>query len=414
MGHSSIPAVRQAGLGSNTAWMLLGLAARFTLQLISFVLLARSLGAAAFGAFSGALALSTLLSPFVELGGYSMIVRDLSRGVVARLALGRALYAMIFNVLPGLGLLAVIKWLALPTVPWQVALCVGAAELIGARWLSLVSAVHVGQGMLWRNAVLEVVSGATRLLLVVALTATPSLSLWAWLYLLQSVLIGAAALSWTIMSYGRPSVGRVDLRERFQEGLHFAVGTSAQNAYTDVDKIMLPRLAGLEAVGIYTGAFRFVVVAFLPLNAFLGALYPRFFEAGQYGYSAARQVAWRALPITAAYGLLACTGLWLAAPLLPRLLGPGFGESVQALRALSVLLLVQSLYFPFADALTGSGHQGLRTARQIMALLLNIVFNAIFIPKLGWLGAVYATLFSQVALLISLLTVQPKGERYVA
>lgn len=68
MGHSSIPAVRQAGLGSNTAWMLLGLAARFTLQLISFVLLARSLGAAAFGAFSGALALSTLLSPVVELG----------------------------------------------------------------------------------------------------------------------------------------------------------------------------------------------------------------------------------------------------------------------------------------------------------------------------------------------------------
>lgn len=220
-----------------------------------------------------------------------------------------------------------------------------------------------------------------------------------WLYLLQSVLIGAAALSWTIMSYGRPSVGRVDLRERFQEGLHFAVGTSAQNAYTDVDKIMLPRLAGLEAVGIYTGAFRFVVVAFLPLNAFLGALYPRFFEAGQYGYSAARQVAWRALPITAAYGLLACTGLWLAAPLLPRLLGPGFGESVQALRALSVLLLVQSLYFPFADALTGSGLQRVRTAGQVGSLICNIGLNLVLIPRLGWLGAVYSSITTQVMLL---------------
>jgi O-antigen/teichoic acid export membrane protein len=366
--HSQSPAARQAGLGSNTAWMLLGLVARSGLQLAAFVLLARSLGAAAFGSFSGALAVAALLSPFVELGGYSLIVRDLSRGVLARLALGRALYAMVLNILPGLGVLAVIKWLALPTVPWQVALCVGSAELIGARWLSLVSAVHVGQGVLWRNAVMEVASGATRLVLVLALTASPSLSLWAWLYLSQSLLMGVAALSWASASFGRPSVGSLDLRERFQAGLHFAVGTSAQNAYTDLDKIMLPRLAGLEAVGLYTGAFRFVVVAFLPLNAFLGALYPRFFEAGQRGYPAARRVAFRALPLTAAYGSLACAGLWLAAPLLPRLLGADFEDSVQALRALSALVLVQSLYFPFADALTGSGHQHSRTIRQVLSL----------------------------------------------
>lgn len=399
MGQSRSLVARQPGLGANTAWMLLGLLARFTLQLLAFVLLARSLGATDFGAFSGALAVAALLSPFVELGGYSLIVRDLSRGLVARLALGRALHTLVFNLLPGMVLLGVLKWLALPAVSWQVALCVGLAELTGARVLSLVSAVHVGQGMLWRNAVLEVASGLTRLVLVLALAATPSLPLWAWLYLLQSLLMGLAALGWASRSFGHPSSDGLNYRERLQEGGHFAVGVSAQNAYTDLDKAMLPRLAGLEAAGIYTGAFRFVVVAFLPLNAFLGALYPRFFEAGAQGYAAARRVAWQALPLTAAYGGLACAALWLTAPLLPRLLGSEFSDSVPALRALAVLVLVQGLYFPFADALTGSGLQRQRTAGQVTSLICNAGLNLILIPQIGWLGAVYASIATQLLLL---------------
>lgn len=380
--------------------MLVGLGARFVLQFLAFLLLARALGAAGFGAFSGALALATLLSPFVELGGYSMIVQDLSRGTPARLALGHALRVALGSVLPGLGLLAALKLLALPQVSWQVVLCIGLAEFVGARWLSLVSALHVGQGLLWRNAVLEVASGLTRLVLVLALIGAPSLSLWAWLYLLQGTLVGLLALGWASRSFGWPVLSGATWLARAGTGLHFAVGASAQNAYTDLDKAMLPRLASLEAAGIYTGAFRFVVVAFLPLNAFLGALYPRFFEAGQHGYLAARRVAWRALPVTAAYGGLACAALWLAAPLLPRLLGPGFEGSVGALRGLSLLLVLQSLYFPFADALTGSGLQRLRTAGQVATLVCNAGLNFLLIPHFGWAGAVYASLASQVILLM--------------
>ncbi len=385
----------------DSSWMLAALAAKSVLQLVAFVLLARQLGPQAFGTFSSALALAALLSPLVELGGYSLIVRDVSRQVPPARALGNSLIVLLTNVPLGLLIVLGVAFVALPGVPWTTLLLVALAELLFTRVIVLVNAVFVAQSALWCNAVIEVVGGVVRLALVVYLARTGGdLGAWVGLYLLQTALLSVGALVWAARLTGRP-VGRWrEWRDRLGPGVHFAVGGMAQNAYTDLDKAMLPRLADLGAAGIYNSAFRFVMVAFLPLSALLGALYPRFFEAGREGYPAARRLALRTMPLTAGYGLLAGAALLLGAAWLPALLGPGFAETAPALRWLAALLLIQGLYAPFADALTGSGLQRLRTTGQVGALLLNALLNFWLIPRYGWLGAVWSSLISQSFLLL--------------
>src|SRR5947209_6974279 len=57
-----------------TAWMMAGYAVRLGCQTIVFIWVARLLGPGAFGAFAASMALANLLTPFVDLGAYSLII----------------------------------------------------------------------------------------------------------------------------------------------------------------------------------------------------------------------------------------------------------------------------------------------------------------------------------------------------
>jgi O-antigen/teichoic acid export membrane protein len=205
----------------------------------------------------------------------------------------------------------------------------------------------------------------------------------------------AQCSAWQLWGFPRGKLR--GLWARMREGWHFAFGQSAQMAHLDLDKALLPRLASLEAAGIYTAAFRFAAVAYLPLNAFESAIYPRFFQAGQRSLAEARRFAEQTLCVTAVYGLVAAACLWVVAPWLLRFsLGHDFAGSVAALRWLAVLPLLQSLYLPLADALTGSGRQAWRTGGQLGALLVSAGLNWWLIPQAGWRGAAWAMIVSHV------------------
>jgi O-antigen/teichoic acid export membrane protein len=389
----------------NTAWLTLGYASRLVLQLGAFALLARVLAPAGFGAFAGALALVTLLSPLVELGSYGLVVRDVSTGVPVPRAVGSSLLLGAALLPVGLAAAALLKPLALPMIPWRVVLALAAAEMVGARLVQLAGAVHAATGTLWRPAVMETASGALRLALVGVLFATGGgAGAWSLLYLAHATVVGGLALAWTVRGWGRPVLDPASARARLRPGAHFAVGGAAQSLYTDLDKAMLPRLSTLDATGVYSAAARLIAVAHLPLNAFLGAMCPRFFAAGPAAPAAARRLAWRVLPLTAAYGALVTLGLWLCAPLLTQVLGEQYHDTVRAVRLLALVPLLQALWYPFADAMTGSGRQPQRTRGQIVALGINAALNVWLIPAYGWAGAVWATLASELVLLAYLVT----------
>jgi O-antigen/teichoic acid export membrane protein len=90
------------------------------------------------------------------------------------------------------------------------------------------------------------------------------------------------------------------------------------------------------------------------------------------------------------------------APLLPRLLGPGYEESACVLRWLSVLPLLKAVQYLCGDAMTGADLQRRRTAIQGGLALANVALNILLDPVFGWRGAAAATLVSDTVLAAAL------------
>jgi len=90
------------------------------------------------------------------------------------------------------------------------------------------------------------------------------------------------------------------------------------------------------------------------------------------------------------------------APFLPVLLGSEYTLSAEVLPLLAPILLFRATHYLAADALTGAGYQGLRSAVQVGVALLNLGLNLWWIPLFGWKGAVWSSLASDGLLAASL------------
>jgi O-antigen/teichoic acid export membrane protein len=188
----------------------------------------------------------------------------------------------------------------------------------------------------------------------------------------------------------------------WKEGFLFAIGASSATVYNDIDKVMVARLASLSAAGAYAAASRAVGMAFTPILALFTAAYYRFFAAGATGITGTLELARKLAPAVLSLGIAAALGLWFAAPLAPRILGPGYGDAVEALRWLSIVPLLQAVFYLAGDVLTGAGLQGLRSAAQVGAAALNISLNLWLIPAYSWRGAATATVITDTTLAVAL------------
>ncbi len=69
----------KSGLVRNTMWMFLGQGLRLVIQALYFIEIARSLGAANYGAFIGVVALVGIAFPFGALGSGNLLVKNVAR-----------------------------------------------------------------------------------------------------------------------------------------------------------------------------------------------------------------------------------------------------------------------------------------------------------------------------------------------
>jgi O-antigen/teichoic acid export membrane protein len=132
------------------------------------------------------------------------------------------------------------------------------------------------------------------------------------------------------------------------------------------------------------------------------AAYARFFQHGASGISGSLNFAKRILPIAGIYGLSAGIGLLLFAPVIPYVLGDEYAGAIEALRWLAPLLFLKAMHGFAADALTGAGFQGVRSAMQATIAVFNVLVNLWLIPLYSWRGAVWSSWASDGLLMLSL------------
>jgi O-antigen/teichoic acid export membrane protein len=394
-------------LGRNTVWMFMGHGTGILIKATYFVLIARFLGATQYGAFAGVVALIAILAPFSTLGSGSLLVKNVSRNhSLFREYWGNCLFMTLVSGSILMLLVLAIARLILPgRIPLLLVALVALSDLFLARAVDVCMQAFQAFEMVARMARVNIVGGSCRLLGAVGLglfAHHPTALSWGAVYLCSSAIGAIVGVSWVSGALGTPALAVWRIRPELLEGCYWAVGLSAQSIYNDIDKTMLTRLSTLDAVGIYAAAYRLIDAAFIPLRSVLYAAFARFFKHGSSGVAGSTRYAYRLMPRTGGYGLLACVSLMVFAPVVPRFLGKEYATAVEAVRWLAPIVFFRSLHYFFGDSLSGAGHQGLRTIMHVWVAVLNVVLNLWLIPIYSWRGAAWASLASDGMLMVSM------------
>jgi O-antigen/teichoic acid export membrane protein len=385
-------------LAKNASWMFLGQGVSFVVQACYFILLARLLGADQYGIFVGAAAAVSLLSQYSTLGSGLVLVRQVSRDHSEFPRYWGNVLITTFSV----GLVVIMAlarfggWMVGPASA-SVLVLVAVSECTCARLAEGGGQAFQAFERLKLTAVLTSLTNIARLMIaagMVLLLRHATVRQWAIASLFVSCLSATLALVLVTTQLGWPRFDFRLLRSRALEGVGFSIAASTTSIYNDLDKAMLSRYGMLAANGIYSMAYRVIDMSCTPIRALQSAAFPRFCQLGHKGARGSIAFTRRLLGKTLPFGLLAAAVLFVAAPVIPYLVGRSFANSVSALQWLCLLPVFRSLHLGAGDTLTGAGYQRYRTAAQLSAAALNFGLNLWLIPTYSWHGAAWSSLIT--------------------
>ncbi|HBA90107.1 MAG TPA: polysaccharide biosynthesis protein [Geobacter sp.] len=390
--------LRKSELSRDTMWMLLGHGAQLPIRAVYFVLIARSLGAQGYGAFIGVTSLATMMAPFASMGSGNILIKHVAsdRSEFARFWGRTILLTWSSGVILTIATAVLSLFILPPTIPFLLVVTVAIADLLFLSMLNVSAQAFQGFQRMTMTSFLLVLPNATRLLALVVLIAIkkPTPMDLGYVYLVSTGIAFLAGVYLVGRELGKAAYrGRI-LDAEVREGLYFSVALCSQSIFNDIDKTMLTRLSTLQAAGIYAAAYRLIDVAFIPIRSLISASYARFFQSGAQGMRGTVALVGKLLPVAAGYALAASLVLFVSAPLLPLVFGRDFAEATDALRWLALLPLLKVLHYFPANALTGAGFQGLRTACLVTTALFNVALNLWLVPTYSWKGSACASLAS--------------------
>ena len=380
---------------------------RLVVQGVYFVILARSFEPAKYGAYVGIVAIVSIFIPFASWGSGEVLIQNVSRErslfkeywgttILKTLVFGSVFISLI---------LIIYKFISIPNISIYSVFFVALANLIFLRLNDASRDAFIAVGLMNYTAKSIVLVSLNRFFAAIVFIAcfdNPSVLTWCILYCVATFLASIMSTFLVVKQVGYPKFELSKISSELKLGLSFAISVSAQNIYNDLDKSMLAKLSTLEATGIYGAAYHILNVAFTPIQSVALASFRKFFQQGASGIKGSLALCKKLLPMNVGYSLAAIVGIIIFSPLIPRILGSEYQNSVFALIWLAPTIIFRTLHFLAADTLTGSNHQSVRTIVQVLVAIINGILNFLLIPNYGWHGAIWATIASEFLLMIFL------------
>lgn len=379
------------------AWMVV----RAATQAVTVVLLARQLGAQAYGQVVAVVAVASFLVPFAGLGLSHLVLRNVARDPEREANyVAHATYWWVRTLLPCIvvaiataGLLLP-GGLSIPSVIGVLACEIAAASLteLRARHRQAQQNIHACGAI---NAGLPFFRLLALSILFLAVAAPmPSDVLWAYtgsaLAYLLLLLWGARGTQYAACRALPEIMGP-------RAGLSFALSSFSMRLQAEFNKPILAQSA-FTLAGSYNVAQRAVELASLPLLALQEALWPRLY---------AQQEPMRQLRSTgsALFGLSLALGvsIWAASPLLPLVFGASFEGAVPVLRALAWLPMIQVLRALLNFVAIHHGQMQRIAKASIVGAIVGVISVATLVPTRGMMGAAISTYLTELVMISLLL-----------
>ena len=409
---SGLPTWRPGLLAKGTAAMTAAMGLRTLVQAFIFLIVARLLSIADYGAYSAILAISGTLGCFSGWGTHVAMVRNVSRNPIRFTAeWGMTLTAIVISAPILLSIYIPLAMGLLPSdVSFTAVALIGLGDLVFAPVGQAAITAYQSHDRMGRAAYLSLmpvlprlVGGIALIPLVSVFPARWHLITWASLYTI-SALAGSVYAWWIVhIELGAPlRPSRSDLLNALRGGGAFAFGSAATKIYADIDKTMLARLTTLEAAGAYSAGYRFAEFATVPVLSLISAAMPRWFRAGENGMAGAIECVRRIIIIPFVYCSLAGLCLYFCADILPFMLGAAYGDAVLALQWLAFLPIASMPRLLLQSLLIGANRQNCAVKILAGGSLINILLNIWLIPLWNWQGAVAATYAAEFAMALSM------------
>jgi O-antigen/teichoic acid export membrane protein len=199
-------------------------------------------------------------------------------------------------------------------------------------------------------------------------------------------------------------------RQLISQARVFALAMICVTIYWKADVSLLSKLRGLDEVGLYTAAYRFLMMALVIVDSFVNSLFPvisNYYRAssresvGEAGLAAGPEDGKFDLACKKGLHLLMILTLpvamslsLLAGPVILLIYGPEYAGAIPVLQILIWVVVPYAISQIFDYALVASNNQRFALWVIAVSMAANLVLNWFLIRRMGFLGAAWAALIS--------------------
>jgi O-antigen/teichoic acid export membrane protein len=191
---------------------------------------------------------------------------------------------------------------------------------------------------------------------------------------------------------------RLSAKQLLKKSVIFNIYAFVGNLYDRLDVVLLSRLAGDYATGVYSAAYRPLgTIQLVPYGVLYSLLPALSRNAG--GLEEQRRLE-RAMGflLSTAFAVVLATMVF-AGPAVRLLLGERYSESAVALKILIWAVILRYLNYALNVRLLAGGHERVFVATSLVCLGVNVLGNLILIPIYSWRAAAVLTIVTEIALL---------------
>ncbi len=370
---------------------------------VTALVLARHLGVDGFGGFNYLFAFIYFFLALNDLGVNTVVVREISKTparaaeVIGGMLSFRLLLGTVMLVLAW----ATIAWMRFPAgLAWPLAVF---SLVVPLNALRLPATIFQSELQFEYGAVVEIGSRIANLAMVLAVVWAGGRLLGVASVLAAGELVGIVLTWWLAGRLVRP-VWHVDTRlwaTVLKSSLPIGLAGVLVAAVNRVDFLMLERMANLDQVGLYGAAYKVTNLLERVPQMMMVAFYPLMARASTAGVGSLRRLYRRsALGLGALALPIALAVTWAGPTLLRLMFGADFVAAYSGLRVLiwSTACIFTAISAGFA--LVTIGWERASLAIWAVATVVNVTLNLLWIPRFGFVGAAWATVWAYVVVLV--------------
>jgi O-antigen/teichoic acid export membrane protein len=377
------------------------------LSLVFYLALARKFGESGLGDYSLAFALATLAGLGIEFGLRALVTRRIARNPELASHYWGTLVVLQVGLTVVIGLMLHL-WSVVAGYSHELYFLVATAFLgmaLRAFGLSFVAFLEAVEAM-DKSAILEF---AARFASVACGLALIGVGARLQIVMLAHVIGGAAylglAVHWVRQRFG-PLTFLVDLglvKRTLLAALPFVGASLLYEVYARADIILLHQLVGETATGQYAAAIRLIVTPLAAVFLVGVAIYPKLSQSGDTDTAEGANLFLSTLKWLSILGMSGAVILVsVGDKVLIMLFGQGFADAGDLVRWMAILFFSGSVKVPYERLLFARDRERTQLRLQALSVVLNLVLTLLLIPAWGVYGAVWASMVSEISLILGL------------